>query len=88
MNDKINKISIKPDQQTASSFNSGWRNPSVDVPPKGVKLQLYTEGGIAVYGHWKDSAGFLAWAPLPAVPKWLKTLEKESYLKNSTVSSI
>lgn len=44
--------------------------------PRGAKLQLLTRHGVAVYGQL--SAGnikdFLAWAPCPDVPDWLKRL--------------
>ena len=50
--------------------------PITDATPRGAKLQLLTRHGVAVYGQL--SAGnmkdFLAWAPCPDVPGWLKRL--------------
>lgn len=52
--------------------NVGYKDPAVFAPPKGVKLILLTEGGVAVLGDWKDDGGFVAWSPLPK-----KTIQKE-----------
>lgn len=45
-------------------------------PPGGVKVHLLTKGGVCIEGHWKNGAGFLGWAALPARDK-----EKELKLK-------
>ena len=38
--------------------------------PRGVKLQLLTKGGVAIYGHWDRRETFYThWAPLPKKPK-------------------
>lgn len=47
-----------------------WLDPSIYTPPRGTKIQLLTDWGIAVYGHWDDD-GFVAWAPLLQKPSWL-----------------
>ncbi len=54
-----------------------WLDPDTNPPPRGVKIQLLTEGGIAVYGEWRDK-GFDAWAPCMQVPQALqqKIMEK------------
>lgn len=42
-----------------------WRDPDWCDPPRGRKLLLLTEGGVAVIGVWRDDGGFTAWSPLP-----------------------
>jgi hypothetical protein len=43
--------------------------------PRGVKVQLLTKHGVAVYGSVGSSRdGFVGWAPCPKVPKWAKEL--------------
>ena len=48
-----------------------WHDPDIYPPPRGTKIQLLTEGGIAVYGEWRDE-GYDAWAPCMQVPTALK----------------
>lgn len=49
-----------------------WR--PLGTCPTGIKVQLLTDGGVAVYGLYSTrSEGFVAWAPLPNVPKWLQS---------------
>lgn len=50
--------------------------PITDTTPRGAKLQLLTRHGVAVYGQLSANnlKGFLAWAPCPDVPAWLKKL--------------
>lgn len=59
-----------------------WLDPLVYPPPKGTKLQLLTDWGIAVYGHWED-VGYIAWAPLLQKPSWLLQRMRESRLKKA-----
>lgn len=48
-----------------------WR--PMDSCPLSRKVQLLTDGGVAVYGLYDGkSKGWMAWAPLPKVPKELK----------------
>ena len=56
---------------------ASWLDPETNPPPRGVKIQLLTEGGIAVYGEWRDQ-GYDAWAPCMQVPAALqvKIIEK------------
>lgn len=44
----------------------------LETCPLGNKVQLLTEGGVAVYGTYSKGGGFKAWAPLPNKPEWLK----------------
>lgn len=37
--------------------------------PRGVKVQLLNEGGVAIYGNWYGNETFWqGWAPLPSKP--------------------
>ena len=74
----IGRAPARPDRAPVAE----WLDPLVCPPPKGSKIQLLTDWGIAVYGHWADD-GYVAWAPLLQKPAWLyerlrqKRLEKE-----------
>ena len=37
-------------------------------PPRGVKLLIYTTGGVSIVSDWSDESNHLAWAPLPHKP--------------------
>ena len=44
-------------------------NPVTQATPRGVKLQLLTVGGVAIYGLWMGEAThYTHWAPLPKKP--------------------
>ncbi len=50
-----------------------------DLCPRGAKVLLLTEGGIAILGHVNaDTRGFIAWAPLPD-----RNREKEAEIARS-----
>lgn len=50
-----------------------------DAPaPRGVDLNLLTEGGICVRGRWRDDGGYLAWAPLPKGNRDKERLAREA----------
>lgn len=38
-------------------------------PPMGTKVCLLTTGKVCILGYWSDSAGYIAWAPLPGRDK-------------------
>lgn len=60
-----------------------WR-PMATCPP-GVKVQLLTTGGVAVYGTAGPRAiSYLAWAPLPKRPLWLIEHAQHTSMKPST----
>lgn len=50
-----------------------WR--SIHDAPLGVKIQLLTEGGVAIHGSLtagsRASGHFLGWTPLPKRPEWM-----------------
>lgn len=66
--------------QTWINRNSGvavgtvsvYHDPDIDPPPRGVQLWVMTKTGVLVRSVWNDNSGFLAWAPLPDTPDWLK----------------
>lgn len=49
----------------AASGDVYWRDPSVEKPPRGVKLLILTSGGVAVFGEWTDGSNYTHWSPLP-----------------------
>ena len=49
----------------------GWRNPAVDPPPLGVRMMLFTTGGVAIMGLWEADSNLVAWAPYPKRPPGL-----------------
>lgn len=52
----------------AASGEARYRTPQEEAPPLGVKLLVYTSGGVTVVSDWRDDSNFLAWAPLPKKP--------------------
>lgn len=60
-----------------------WLDPLVYPPPKGTKLRLMTDWGIAVYGHW-DDVGYTAWAPLLQKPAWLQERLRQNRLDRAS----
>ncbi len=70
-------IDVKVNRERAVAVDQRYPwLPINETTPRGAKLQLLTRHGVAVYGQL--SAGnmkdFLAWAPCPDVPDWLKRL--------------
>lgn len=46
----------------------------MDTCPRSKKVQLLTIGGVAVYGSYDGkNTSWLAWAPLPKIPKEMQT---------------
>jgi hypothetical protein len=45
----------------------------MDICPQYRKVQLLTTGGVAVYGSYDGrNKSWVAWAPLPKIPKEMK----------------
>ena len=42
-----------------------WRDPQEFPPPRGAKMLILTDGGVAVISDWTDNSNFEAWSPLP-----------------------
>lgn len=63
-------VKITSDKAAAVDQDYYWR--PLDTCPLGAKVQLLTQGGIAVYGQYSRGApGYLGWAPLPKRPEWM-----------------
>lgn len=59
------------------AVDRGYHWQKLDSCPAGVKCQLLTRFGIAIYGQYKKGdAGIVAWAPLPTIPPEIKELLK------------
>jgi hypothetical protein len=52
----------------ALSGTTRYRWPDESPPPRGVKLLIYTSGGVAIISDWSDDSNHTAWAPLPPKP--------------------
>jgi hypothetical protein len=63
---------INTAKTAAVAWDYYWLPITKDTP-RGVKLQLLTQGGVAIYGHWDGKNTFYeAWAPMPKKPEWMK----------------
>lgn len=64
-------VKLTNDKSTAVDQDYFWR--PLHTCPLSAKVQLLTQGGIAVYGQYSPGApGYLGWAPLPKRPEWMK----------------
>ena len=67
-------VKLNHDKTAAVATDYEWLPIDANTP-RGVKLQLLTNpGGVAIYGelHEKTVGNYLAWAPCPRKPDWLK----------------
>ena len=56
---------LNNDKTVAVAVDTFWLPIGPDTP-RGVKLQLLGEGGVATYGHYDGKNKFwVSWAPLP-----------------------
>jgi hypothetical protein len=60
------------DVLVATAAVAEWKDPSVEAPPRGTKILLLTEWGVAVLGHWDKVGRFAAWSPLPKIPESIR----------------
>jgi hypothetical protein len=78
---KLEVFNMNDHMKVATSTECEFRDPTKDKPPEGTKLSILTVGGVLVHGVWRDNAGYVAWAPVPKMPVWLKeklsTLQQE-----------
>lgn len=51
--------------QTVAVATDVYFNPDMSAAPRGVKLQLIGEGGVAVYGTYNGDPFWQEWAPVP-----------------------
>jgi hypothetical protein len=65
MNAKLNS-----DKTVAVSMSWEWQ--PMETCPRGVKVQLLTEHGVAIYGVYRGGPGHLGWAPVPRRPDWMR----------------
>lgn len=64
--------SITTHRQVAVDQGYFWQ--PLHTCPLGSKVQLLTDAGVAVYGTYAcGREGYIAWAPLPNKPEWLKS---------------
>jgi hypothetical protein len=42
-------------------------------------MMILQKGGTIIKAPWGEGAGYLAWYPLPRLPKWLKDKRHEAY---------
>lgn len=65
-------VKLTNDKSTAVDQTYFWR--PLDTCPLSAKVQLLTQGGVAVYGQYsRGQPGYLGWAPLPKKPEWMTT---------------
>jgi hypothetical protein len=57
-------------QKVSTANFSEWQ--PLETVPLGHKMLLLTDGGTAVIGVYPGGVGYVAWAPLPKRPDWLK----------------
>lgn len=58
---------INTNNTVAVSTDVFWK-PIDQNTPRGVKLQLLGEGGVAVYGSYHGDKFWTHWCPLPKIP--------------------
>lgn len=63
-------VQLTKDRAAAVDPNYYWQ--PLHTCPLSTKVQLLTEGGVAVYGHYTPGGKCLGWAPLPKKPEWMK----------------
>lgn len=64
-------------ERVATADVSEWQ--SMRSVPYGAKCLLLTPGLVAVIGSYTPGANYLAWAPLPKIPQWLRCQIEEQY---------
>lgn len=64
-------IKLTADRAAVVDRDYFWRR--MDSCPLGSKVQLLTDGGVAIHGLVSSAtrANFLGWAPLPKKPDWM-----------------
>lgn len=55
----------------AADESPHYMHPDDHPPPRGVKIALYTSGGIQTTGQWDDKTNYVAWAHLVKMDKKL-----------------
>jgi hypothetical protein len=71
-------VKITSDRAAAVDQDYFWR--PLHTCPLSAKVQLLTEGGVAVYGQYSPGfGGYLGWAPLPKKPSWMEGSTPHGY---------
>lgn len=65
----------------ATDTDNRWLYPPRNMPPRSVKLQLLTRGGVACHGEWRWDGGFVGWRPLPK-RDLVEEIEALEYMEN------
>ena len=66
-------MTVKLTNDKAAAVDQGYYWRPLETCPLSAKVQLLTNGGIAVYGQFNGQPGYLGWAPLPKRPEWMNT---------------
>lgn len=71
----MSNFRLSTDRSSAVDLDYEWQ--PLETAPRGVKIQLLTVGRVGVYGQLdsRNNAHFLAWAPVPKEPQWLKDIK-------------
>lgn len=75
-------IKSNADATVAVALDQFWQ--PLSTCPTGQKVQLLTVHGVAIYGNYSvhQAKSYLAWAPLPRKPDWLKAGHHHQPLEN------
>lgn len=66
-------MTVKLTSDKAAAVDQSYFWQPLETCPLSAKVQLLTQGGIAVYGQYsKGQPGFLGWAPLPKRPEYMR----------------
>lgn len=67
-------MSIKTNADATVAVDDAYFWQPLSTCPVGQKVQLLTQHGVAIYGtyNYHQIRHYLAWAPLPRKPDWLK----------------
>jgi hypothetical protein len=64
-------VTLTNDKSAAVDQTYYWR--PLETCPLSAKVQLLTQGGVAVYGQYSPGKpGYIGWAPLPKRPEWMR----------------
>ncbi len=58
---------LNKDNTVAVATDTHWL--SINIAPRGVKVQLLGKGGVATYGTYYGDPFWTHWCPLPKMPK-------------------
>jgi hypothetical protein len=84
MKTELENVKISDARSIAVDQNYYWRR--MDDCPIGVKVQLLTDGGIAVHGAISNQSRyvFIGWTPLPNKPEWMRVTKDVEQIDKRT----